>query len=105
MTEEGPPIHDTTEQADVAAVANVTHADVHTVDVSVVVDHQDFPAAPIPGLSGLQSGAAATSRRSLSGEGICTMLTRTICMGYTSVNMHTMDIPKPFHHTLEAKRA
>ena len=88
-----------------AAVANVTHADVHTVDVPVVVDHQDFPAAPIPGQSGLQSGAAATSRRSLSVEGMCTMLTRTIYMGYTSVNMHTMDIPKPFHHTLEAKRA
>ena len=105
VTEEGPPIHDTTERADVAAVANVTHADVHAVDVSVVVDHQDFPAAPIPGPSGLQSGAAATPRQSLSVEGICTMLTRNIYTGYTLVNVHTMDIPKPFHDTLEAKRA
>ena len=58
VTEEGPPIYDTTEQADVAAV-----------------------------------------------EGMCTMLTCTIYTGHTSVNVHTMDIPKPFHHTLEAKRA
>ena len=35
VTEEGPPIHDTTEQADMAAV------DVHAIDVPVVVDHQD----------------------------------------------------------------
>ena len=104
VTEGGPPIHDTTEQADVAAVANVTHAEVHAVDVPVVVDHQDFPAAPIPGPSGLQSGAAATPRQSLSVERMCTMLTRTIHTGYTSVNVHTMDISKPFHHTLEAKR-
>ena len=88
-----------------AAFANVTHADVHAVDVPVVVDHQDFPAAPLPGPSGLQSSAAATPRQSLSVEGICTMLTRNIYTGYTSVNVYTMDIPKPFHHTLEAKRA
>ena len=48
VTEEVPSIHDTTEQADAAAVANVTHADVYAGDVPVVVDHQDFPAAPIP---------------------------------------------------------
>ena len=86
MTEEGPPIHDTTEQADAAAgCANVTHADVHAVDVPVVVDHDDFSAAPIPGPSGLQSGAATIPRQSLSVEGMCTMLTRTIYTGYTSV--------------------
>ena len=105
VTEEGSPIHDTTEQADAAAVANVTHADVHAVDVPVVVDHQDFPAAPTPGPSGLQSSAAATPRQSLSVEGMCTMLTRTIYTGHTSVNVQTMDIPKPFHNTLEAKHA
>ena len=36
LTQEGPTIHDTTEQADVAAVANVTHAEVHAVDVPVI---------------------------------------------------------------------
>ena len=49
-----------------------TNAEVHAVDVPVVVDHQDFPAAPIPGPSGLQSGAAATPRQFLSAEGMCT---------------------------------
>ena len=96
--------HDT-EQADVAADVNVTHADVRTVNVPFIVDHQDFPAAPIPGPPGLQSGAAATPRQSISVEGMCTMLTHIVYTGHTSVNVHTMDIPKPFHHTLEAKRA
>ena len=105
VIEEGPPIYDTTEQADVAADVNVTHADVRTVNVPFVVDHQDFPAAPIPGPPGLQSGAAATPRQSISVEGMCTMLTHIVYTGHTSVNVHTMDIPKPFHHTLEAKRA
>ena len=62
VTEEVPPIHETTKQAGVAAVANVTHAEVQAVDVPVVVDHQDSPAASIPGPPGLQSGAAATPR-------------------------------------------
>ena len=96
MTEEGPTIHDTTEQADVAAVANVTHAEVHAVDVPVV---EPIPEHPAFRVVLLPLHASPFSLKA------CAQCEHTLSMytGYTSVNVHTMDIPKAFHHTLEAK--
>ena len=104
VTEEGPSIVDIAEQANVAAIATITHAEVHAVDVPVVVVHKDFPAELIQGPSGLRVELLRLNASPFPLK-VCAQCEHTIYTGDTSVKVHTMDIPKPFHQTLDAKHA